>query len=147
MLILVESPTLRFLVQKRQYIEHWLVVRKRTRSGYRCTMLGTGTVGVLGERILGEPVFVELLAVRDALEPDGIAGITDQAEVVRIDADVEQLVQPFGQFLVEPEPLHQILGSCRRSAATSPARVPSCLLSSCMMTRYLPYTTRSSPGR
>ncbi len=35
-------PTLRFRVQKRQYMAHWEETRKRARSGYLCTRFGTG---------------------------------------------------------------------------------------------------------
>ena len=66
-------------------------------------------VAVFGEGIFGKTVFFQLLPVGNALQPDGIAGIADQAEVVRVDPDMKQFVQPVRQIRVEPESLHEVL--------------------------------------
>jgi hypothetical protein len=51
---------------------------------------GNGAVRVFGEGILREPVFLQLLRVRDTLEPDRIARMPYQTEVVRVDPDVKE---------------------------------------------------------
>ena len=70
---------------------------------------GNRAVGIFGEWILRESILFEFFAIRDTLEPDGIAWVTDQAEVVRVDANVEELVQALCKLTIKSKPLHQIL--------------------------------------
>ena len=51
---------------------------------------GDGAVRIFRQRVLRQPVFLQLLGIRNALEPDGIAGVPDQTEIVRIDANVKE---------------------------------------------------------
>ncbi len=70
-----------------------------------------GTVRVFRKRIFREVVLFQLLPVRYALEPDRIAGIPYQAQIIRVDPDVEELVQPLREFLVEPEPFDEVFSA------------------------------------
>jgi hypothetical protein len=68
-------------------------------------------VGILGERVFRKTILFELLAVGNALQPDGITGITDKAEVVGINPDVKQFVQFVGQFTIETESFNEIFAA------------------------------------
>lgn len=63
-----------------------------------------GAVALLVQRIFGQTVVFKLLLIRYALEPNRIAGIPDEAKVIRVDTNVKQLVQSFCFFGLEPKP-------------------------------------------
>ena len=70
-----------------------------------------GAVRFLVERVEREIILHELLRVRNALQPNWVAGISDEAEVIRVDADVKQRVEFFREFFVEIEPFDKIFAA------------------------------------
>jgi hypothetical protein len=66
-------------------------------------------VAVFCKRILRQSVVLQFLAVGNALKPDGIHRVADEAQVVGVDPDVEEAVKPFREFRIEAEALNEIL--------------------------------------
>src|SRR5438132_953611 len=70
-----------------------------------------GAVRVFRQRVFGQTVIIELPSVRDALKPDWITGISDQAKIVRVDPDVKKVVQFVGKLVVETESLDEVFSA------------------------------------
>lgn len=70
-----------------------------------------GAVGIFCERVFRQAVVDRLFRIGNALEPDRIAWIANQTQVVWIDARVEQFVELFGELLVKTEALNEVFAA------------------------------------
>ncbi len=61
---------------------------------------------ILTQRIFRHAVILQLDGIRNALEPNRIARIANQAQVVWVDTNMKELVQPLRQLSIETKPLN-----------------------------------------
>ena len=76
---------MRLRVQKRQYMAHWLLTRKRTRSGYLWTSRGTGLRASSASGSAMQTVSESSRDIRDGLFPQGVVRFADQPEIIGVD--------------------------------------------------------------
>jgi hypothetical protein len=64
--------------------------------------------GVFGEGVFRETIILKLFCIGDTLEPYGVPGVANKAQVVGVDPNVEELVKPLSELLVEPEAIDEV---------------------------------------
>ena len=120
---------------------HRTLTCRQKQDAIRVTVRYTrdGTVCIFIKRIFRKVIFLKLLLVRNTLKPDRITGITNQAQVIRVNTNVKQSIEPFGYFWIEAESVHNVL--CAVYAFTQQL-LPQFHYTSL---RYFPNMIRSSP--